>query len=243
MADASRPLRLVDPAAPVSDQLHVAICVLTRGICYSRFAFSLANLVGYTIHTLGQRGLQLSLKMEWATYVHVGRQEVLDDVLTDPTITHVFWFDDDMALPKDALIRLLYHRQPIVGANYCTRLKPYAPTAITSIDPPVRCPTLEGQVNVEAVEAAGFGCLLTERRVFDALPQPCFKTYHDGRQWVGEDVDFCRQAKTAGFAILIDHELSNMIQHVGEFSFTLAHARAWTEETAREAAKAVHAGS
>jgi hypothetical protein len=238
MADGPRALRLVDPARPPLAQapppVHVAICVLTRGMCPSKFAFNLADLVGFTAATIVQRGLLLSLKFEWATYVHVGRQEVLDECLKDPTITHLLWLDDDMGFPKDALIRLLAHGRPIVGANYCTRIAPYQPTAIHTSDPPLRCMTVAGQTGLESVEAVGFGCLLTARKVFEALPQPCFETFYDKAkgQWTGEDVGFCRAARAAGFPIYVDHDLSHQVLHCGTFQFTLAHAEAWAAEDA-----------
>jgi hypothetical protein len=232
MADGPRPLRLVDsagtPVTPTERMAHVAICFLTRGICQSKFAFDLANLIGYSAATIVQEGVDLSLKCYYATYVGVGREDLTHEVLHDPSITHLLWLDDDMGFPKDALIQLLHRREPIVGANYPARLAPHWPTAVRRVYPADRCWPTPGQTGIEPVESLGFGCVLIQRQVFEKVPRPWFdlERHPQTLEVAGEDTGFCARAIDAGFQPMVDHDLSWQVLHCGSIELTMAHALA-----------------
>jgi hypothetical protein len=70
------------------------------------------------------------------------------------------------------------------------------------------------------------GLMLTNTIVFETIKRPWFAVGYDpkGNTYGGEDVFFCRQAQKNGFPVMIDTDLSKVVQHVGELPFTLAHA-------------------
>jgi hypothetical protein len=83
----------------------------------------------------------------------------------------------------------------------------------------------------------GFGIVLIEARVFEAMPKPWFLFEYvetdDGPTFRGEDIYFCEKAKAAGFHPLVDHDLTKETAHVSSFPLTWESAVA-IEETAVE---------
>lgn len=133
-------------------------------------------------------------------------------------VSHILWLDDDMTFPADTLERLLKHRLPIVGANCTTRALPIIPTAVKNDQ---RLPSL-GKSGIESIDQVGMAVMLTETAVFDRVPLPWFLMEWDQRfpdTYCSEDMYFCRKAKSAGFRIFIDHDLSQQIGHIGEITY------------------------
>ncbi len=133
--------------------------------------------------------------------------------------SHILWLDDDMIFPPDTLSVLAGHNEPIIGCN-CTTRKP--PVVTTAVKNEKRIPSA-GKSGLEEVDATGLAIMLTETAVFDRLPEPWFATPHwpdgDGRSYLSEDLFFCKLAKHFGYRIMIDHDLSNQIAHIGDFEF------------------------
>lgn len=133
--------------------------------------------------------------------------------------THILWLDDDMRFPDDTLIRLLRHSLPFVAANCTTRAVPILPTAVKNGK---RLPSVD-RSGLEEVDQVGFGVVLCETRIFDAVAKPWFSFEWDPEfpdTYMSEDVYFCRKARASGFKIMIDHDLSNQIGHIGDMEFT-----------------------
>jgi len=60
-----------------------------------------------------------------------------------------------------------------------------------------------------------------KRQVFLETPKPWFYFYElPGGKTLGEDVHFCVAAHDAGFETWVDHELSQEIGHVGQYTYT-----------------------
>lgn len=84
------------------------------------------------------------------------------------TVSHVFFVDDDVLIPRDALVNLLAHKRPIVSGLY------YAKTAVPQ---PLVLIDDHGGGTVDLPEqpqliecfAHGMGCTLIEIRVFREL--------------------------------------------------------------------------
>lgn len=157
--------------------------------------------------------------------------------------THILWLDSDMRFPKETLHLLLGHGKKIVGANYISRRPPYRYTAATLDNKELATtPQTTGIVRVGHI---GFGVLLTDISVFEGDgPWFAFDWHRDRetKAWkpIGEDVFFCRQAIEAGHEIWCDHDLSNAVGHIGEWTYStqeMAEAiREAQEVSAREAA-------
>lgn len=137
---------------------------------------------------------------------------------------YILWIDDDMWFPIDTVERLLKHDLPIVGCNCTCRGLPLWTTAIIGNPPNQQRITSLGKTGLQEVDFVGFGVIMTETAIFDKLPQPWFATpydpnYSEERKTVSEDVWFCWLAKKHGYKIFIDHDLSQQIEHIGEFAY------------------------
>lgn len=218
---------------PPAPRFRVAVCVPTRGrVCWG-FAYDLAQMMCYTgTKVVSREVMEIGLIFADGTYISNNREDLADAALkTDPT--HILWLDDDMRFPQDTLLRLLERNREVVGANYATRGTPCVPIAIKDASKAMgRLLTMPDNTGLEQVEHLGFGVLLVQAGVFHRIPKPWFENYwsQELNRRVGEDVDFCRKCKVHDMEIFVDHDLSHEIGHMGEFEFTLAHARAYAEE-------------
>jgi hypothetical protein len=174
--------------------------------------------------------------------IHKSRQELADQAEAQQA-DYTLWIDSDMRFPRDALVRLLSREQDIVGVNYVTRTKPMRYTAVERIteDGVFHLPTGPEAAGLEEAEAIGFGMVLIHGSVWAALGErPWFRFEHDEMLGVpvGEDVYFCRRARAAGFKVMVDHDLSHEIRHIGQWGFRIGHLH-----MLEEAAEATGGGS
>lgn len=215
----------------------VSVLLPSRGINVSEFTFDIGQMLIVT--TLEQRKagqFDFEVKRKGGTYIDINRCELMkaalynkDGSATD--VTHILWVDDDMTFPPDALLHLLSLNVPFVGANYSRRKFPLEPVAIKTIEPGKKLYTTDESTGLEQVEALGFGLCMIRRDVVDAIEFPWCETHYDRvkKRWVGEDVDFCQKAATAGFPPFVDHDLSKQVTHMGNMAFTLEHANKYLE--------------
>lgn len=146
------------------------------------------------------------------TFVHQARERLLDDVVNLWGATHVLWLDSDMTFPADAALRLLKHDVDVVAANYVTRVPPSRPTAVRD----GQFISSRNATGLEEVDAVGMGVFLMRADVVDLMPRPRF-WYSTPTET--EDVYFCRLLRKAGHKILIDHDLSKQVGHVGTHTY------------------------
>ena len=129
-------------------------------------------------------------------------------------LTHIFWTESDMILPKDAVPKLLALKKPIASGIYFLRggtgqpclykrtplemkENPYLHTPITMYDErgPFR------------VDCPGMGCVLIEMGVFDKVPEPWFdlKSNDVGKtNGYGQDLYFYTKVRWAGIEVWVD---------------------------------------
>jgi len=207
----------------------VSVALATHDMVPATFMYSMASMAAYTVSALPPEPSEFGITMVKGTYVHSARQQLLE-MLLQREITHVLWIDTDMKFPRDSLMRLLAHRQPVVGINYCHRGFPYEFVAIKKVgwdknDKSEKLLTLDSSTGLEEVEAMGFGMVLMEadmlRKVLpDPEEQPWFWfEWMSGKRQVGEDVYFSRFLRNAGVKLLVDHDLSKECSHVGQYEY------------------------
>jgi hypothetical protein len=140
--------------------------------------------------------------------------------------THMLFWDADIKVPADAIVRMVNHHLPIVAINYAKKEPEARPTAYIDTDEYVGpCFTQEHHKGLQAVSSCGFGLMLIEMSVLQAMKTPLFQFSQDGPEGIQtetEDVFFCRKAREAGFDIVIDHDLSKQCAHLGDFEYTCA---------------------
>jgi hypothetical protein len=204
----------------MSNPLRVMIATPCTDSVKAGFALDLAMLYGLVCRHSDD--VEAAIMQNRGTIIPQQRATLVDAAQRYGA-THLLWLDSDMRFPKDTLFRLLKHNQPIVAANYARRRHPALPTAehrdkghLFSTD---------DATGLEAVTQCGFGVMLTRMDVFQKISEPWFQIGYtsNDHQYVGEDFFFCAKARKAGFEILIDHDLSKEIRHVGEMDYTHQH--------------------
>jgi hypothetical protein len=114
-------------------------------------------------------------------------------------------------------MRLAQHERDIVAANSVMKT---VPPLFTAQRDGQRIETRPDSTGLEAVDSVGMAVMLIRTSVVADLLQPWFP---HGRSEtgadIGEDIMFCRQLRAAGHAILIDHDLSKEIGHIGPYTY------------------------
>jgi hypothetical protein len=186
----------------------------TRDAVPARFAFDLAELYART----RERGPWASVMVGYtaATYVHVGREYVLDAAIRLGA-THMLWLDTDMTFPPDTAIRLAQHNRPIVACN-CV-MKTWRPV-FTAVREGTRIETRPESTGLEAVDSVGMAVLLMRTDIMRGMTRPWFShSLNANGDDIGEDIMCCRKIRQGGHEIYIDHDLSKEIGHIGQHTF------------------------
>jgi hypothetical protein len=138
--------------------------------------------------------------------------------------THLLWIDSDHSFPEDTAHRLLAHERPWVGINATTRNRPIRATALKREGELLE--TTQHSKGLERAWRMGFGIVLIEARVFEAIEMPWFLNEYIGGEpgddFRGEDIYFCEKAKAAGFHPMVDHDLTKDTTHVGSVGWSSA---------------------
>lgn len=183
------------------------------------FALDLAQLYEATVHE--GPWTSVTLGFIGATYVHVGREAFLEQAIRCQA-THVLWLDTDMTFPPDAARRLVRHQRPIVACNCVMRDPRILFTAQREGRGILTGPDSTG---LEAADSVGMAVMLMRTDVVADLPRPWFRHGQtDAGVDIGEDRMFCRALRAAGHEILIDHDLSKEIGHIGQHTYRPAAA-------------------
>ncbi len=205
--------------------MKVSICIPARDTVCTGFAYDLARL-SMTIWSDLPAGSAVNLHCISGTLIASQRNRLAEMALQAGADV-LLWLDSDMRVPPDLFRMLVAGDAPIVGCNYATRRLPPRPTALASVADERRLSSA-GKTGREPAEALGFGAILTHADVFRRLPQPWFSTpwLPTARKTIGEDLFFCQRAIAHGFEVLVDHDASQRVRHVGVFEFGHEHVAA-----------------
>lgn len=185
----------------------VTVGVLTRGVVSTEWAFSFRKL-------RLPEGAEF-VKIPGLPFDHA-RNEISKKSLTNGS-DWTFFIDDDVIVPQDAFLQMTAWNKPIVSGLYYKRQGKIVPTAYReAASGPAPIPSANAPGLVDFV---GGGCLLIHRQVLEKVKFPWFKwTQNDEslkpQDRLGEDFNFCRKARQAGFEILLDTTVK--CRHVGE---------------------------
>ena len=91
------------------------------------------------------------------------RNACVAGMLSKPYCTHLFFLDSDVVPPKDAILRLMAHKLPIVSGMYCRRSPPHSLPVMIRNGTWYKDFKMGSMVEVDLV---GAGCLLISREVF-----------------------------------------------------------------------------
>jgi hypothetical protein len=137
--------------------------------------------------------------------------------LSRPEATHFLFLDSDMVFPRHTLERLLVHDLDVVACNYAVKQVP--PYPVTTYLNGAYVYTNDDSTGLEQVGGIGMGVALFKRRVFEEIVRPRFLVAWRERQksYVGEDIFLCNLLHTAKIPLIIDHDLSKEVGHMGQF--------------------------
>lgn len=212
--------------------LKIKIGVPARDEVMTGFMFSMVNMVA---RTAASTDIEIRFSTSAGTLICDQRDKLAKAALAEQADWLLF-ADSDMRFPSDALVRLLAHGEPIVACNYTTRRAPAEPVAFKTLGTAEKLWTTQDSTGLEECAAVGMGLMLIHTEVLKAMEKPWFFIPYlkdvDGH-W-GEDVWFCNQARKAGFATLIDHDLSKEIKHIGLREYDYHDAEIMREEVTAE---------
>jgi hypothetical protein len=207
----------------------VAILVPARDTVMTSFAYDLARAMSFHTATTDDR---VMLYTSHGTLIASQRMELARQALEEKA-DYLLWLDSDMRFPKETIGHLILRDKPIVAANYATRRMPIKPVAMMDgggkIDRVYTGPESQG---LEPVDYVGMGVMMVKREVFEKIEAPWFAIPYStiGNHYIGEDVFFCRKAKEAGYEVLLDHDLSQHVKHIGTFEYSHEGALAMKEQ-------------
>jgi hypothetical protein len=152
--------------------------------------------------------------------------------------THALFIDTDQTFPMDAAHRLIAWKKPVVACNIPLKVMPSFPTARARSGSPFGTPIFsmgrDNIVGLEKVWRVGAGVMMIDLSILEKIEKPWFEIRYSDKhaQFVGEDWYFVKKVEDAGFDVFIDHQLSRLVGHVGQFQYTHAHIPAVQEENA-----------
>ena len=227
---------------PVPKPVVVAICIPAGDQCATGFAYDLAKLVGFMAAACPT--VRILAYLNRGTILPEQRHQLVRQALAHDDLTHILWLDSDMRFPKDALIKLLGHGVPIVGANYATRRAPVIPTTTVGTEGELLFSAPEDTDLVD-ITRMGMGLMLVSAEVYKTIPAPWFAVGYNKTEdaYAGEDVFFCNAAHRAGFDVLVDPSLSREVAHLGEFEYKMHHAEVTRDHWLAEHQKEVTHGT
>lgn len=208
---------------PFLDKFHLAILIPSHDTWESKFAISLIQAIQSlnNVH-IGKEQSYYIRNMQTSLLPYSREQMVYDAMSADPQVTHMLMLDQDNIFPHDVIHWLAYRQLPIVIANYVRRTVPAVP--ITKRLDGTIMPTLPTSRGLEPAKGGGLGVALFERRVFEQVPRPWFNLRWrlDGAtpRIDGEDIWLFQKCREAGFDVMVDHDLSQHVGHLGQFEYT-----------------------
>lgn len=133
--------------------------------------------------------------------------------------THIFFVDDDVLLPKDALKKLLAHKKDIVSGLYLMRSYPHRAIAFSAQDSDGLAtwqqlkPDVDGLIEIQS---AGLGCCLINTQIFMKMEKPWIRLGEIELDHWCDDLGFFNRAKRLGYRLYLDTSVK--CGHVAEIA-------------------------
>lgn len=207
---------------------HINLIIVTPG--HSVMAAYLKSLLAAT-RELEARGITWAFSQEYASHVANARemslngdsQNFLDDSRPfkgNVTYDKILWIDSDIAFTPEDVIKAYESEHDIVSGAYTLangevvaymldELRPFTMEEVKALNEPLE------------IHSAGMGFMAVKQGVFESLSRPWFQSVNDiftqGDKTfeffiTGEDISFCKRAKTNGFKIWLDPSIK-LIHH------------------------------
>mgnify|MGYP003146155159 CR=1 FL=1 len=200
---------------------RVMVCVVNNWpYLHSYFVESFANLITYTREQSKNTRIWCDFRFVWGAYVDVMRNESAS-VAIKGQYDYLIMLDADMVYPKETIIKLVGHDKDVVGGLYYWKtLKPfrnkkgagYAPHAykkfagdiFSEYSQYLSIQVEKQEQDLVEVDGLGGGGMCIKREVLEKVARPQFECTWDSTELSGEDLDFCKKAKSKGFKLFCD---------------------------------------
>lgn len=208
--------------------VHLAVCVPNTGTVTTDFWSSFFQMMCYMSTTLFEEGQARTVDVieKRSSNLPRLRQECLEDAILKGA-NYALFVDSDQSFPHDTAHRLLAHKKTCVAANIALKTMPSFPTARQKSVSPMGVPVTSDpwKKGIEKVWRVGSGIMLVDLNAVKELPRPWFQITFDEPtgQLVGEDWYFVDKLQQAGHEVFIDHDLSRLCGHVGQFVYGHPH--------------------
>ena len=196
--------------------VNIAFTSTGYGPLWAPAVSSWLKVVGYTarycnIEHIGKVG---GAGVTDRQYTHMAENQLVKDFLDHEDMTHLFMTESDMILPPDCIVKLLEMDKPMASGVYflrsavpegrgqpCLYKRPLLRQAdfVDGANPYGHYPvTIFPTDEPFAIDAAGVGCVLFKREVFEKITYPWFDL---SAEKYGSDMYFYTKAKDAGFQL------------------------------------------
>jgi GT2 family glycosyltransferase len=196
-------------------ETRVLIAIPSRGRIPAQFLTAFTALIIRT----SAGGVKTGLHQGFGAGIDRVRNNAVKHFLPE-SWSHLFFLDDDILPSDDAILRLLKDDREIVSGLYQRRTCPHLPIILMAQrkeDGNVQGYEYPYQTNppkdmLLECDALGAGCLLIQRKVFEAMSPPWFRILPN----LGEDIYFCMKAREFGFKVYVDTGVRclHIVEHV-----------------------------
>ena len=206
----------------MNETIKLTIAVPTAGRVNASFAYSLAGMVssfaGRGMPTRPEAALEVKMDVIESSVIHSNRCKLVRRAL-DSEQTHLIFLDDDMTFEPNVIEILLGRRHPIVVTNYLIKTEDEQFVAVDLNSQ--RVATRKDSTGLQKIMYSGFGLSCFEMDVFKRTPQPWFlpKFIAEENTYTTEDMPFFERVREAGFDVLLDHDASKLVAHVGRYTW------------------------
>ncbi len=198
--------------------ITVTIAIPTAGMVPMDLTYSLVGLISNLSHrgipTRRECSFNFRMDVVKSPSIHGNREKLVTRAIEHGD-THILFIDDDMCFEPRALEIMFGRRAPVVVTNYLIKVPDPRFVAIGLGGEFV--PTTEASVGAEPILFSGFGFSLFDLDVFKGLPKPWFMPEWDEEKqdYTTEDYPFFQKLHAAGHEVLLDHDASKLLGHVG----------------------------
>ncbi len=199
------------------------------------FAMSMLSLASHLTEQCCNGELSgLQMRCQVNSLLPMGRQTLLNQAL-ESGATHMLWIDDDTKFPVQAIDVLLSRDLDYVAGNVCRKQFPLSPTAQ---DEHGNVIDSTGKTGVQEASWLGLAFCLIRLDAIRSTSAPHFEVLYipDENKYVGEDMYFCEKMREIGVKMYIDHDVSQRLGHIGDFSYEYPKQRQDYQKRNKEAA-------
>ncbi len=174
-----------------------------------------ASMMGLTAYLFEKNIMAYPNIMRQASCLSEARQKALDEAITGE-FTHWLSLDDDHAFPPNILDGMFAHKKDIITANYRKKLPEVVGVCI-GMDGKFVDST--GKTGLEQIHLMGGGMFLADISKIKPIARPHFEVRYTAKGYYDQDTFFSALMRENGVEIWCDHDLSQKVQHIGDYAY------------------------